>query len=163
MATYTPIEHGKANWDKDLNDNLAKIFGGGATDDSGWVDCATLVNDAQIYSALSSNNTEDRSTAIKRRVLNFGKFKLIFIAGAVGYKFTEDNFRGLTVAQLPAGFPVSYRLTDGWLLAGSVHTTVRWYVAQDGRNLLIDGVGFDPVPKVGDLLWFPINLMYISD
>lgn len=29
MADYTPINFGASNWNKDINDNLDKIFAGG--------------------------------------------------------------------------------------------------------------------------------------
>ena len=164
MATYTPIEHGKANWDKDLNDNFAKIFGGGVTDDSGWVDCATLLNGAQLSSQVTSGDETNRSTAILRRSISIGTAKLIIITGALAFKKSDVPI-SKTLVKLPIQAGVAGYQADGIIMgAGNSNKTIaKWSLYSNGTEAMISSISFDPSMTDNDIVHLPVRFMYIAN
>ncbi len=164
MADYTSINFGKPNWNKDINDTFDKIFAGGVVNDSGWVDCATLVNGARAYTVAGAVPTdEDNKKAIERRVLDFGKFKLVMIIGAI----TVDGIKTLTttaLVNLPTGLPVTKGQAFGLVSTGSFASFVRWNLTANGSTIEYVGGDIDStLPDSNFNMWLPINMWYISD
>lgn len=124
----------------------------GAVNDSGWVDCATLVNGAQNYADY---------TTVKRRVIDFKKFKIVQIRGVI--TLPQDAIpKNTDLVNLPAGLPTSDGQGVTNIMPGTYATTVRWGFPTNGRAVQIGGYTLDPSITAGLELWFPIDITYIS-
>lgn len=164
MTKFTPIAFASEHWDQKINDTFTQIFagGGGYVYDSGWQACATLVNGAHDYYTLANKKGD---STIKRRVLDFHKFKMVMITGALGAKYGDLAPGQNTLVKLPAGYPVSHNYAFGLLNAGTIEGYNRWDMTMDGKEIKLtasrqsSSIGSHP----DYIIWLPINLWYISN
>lgn len=152
MALKT-ISHGEANWEQKITENFKDLYQGGAISDSGWVDCATLMNGATTYK-------EDKY-AVKRRVLNFGKFKLVKIMGQITLDLGNLD-KQAAVIKLPSGLRNSINTTISSLMAGAYGTAVRWELSPDGQDINLVRITSRENLPANSTPWFMIDFSYIS-
>lgn len=152
MANFTPIAFASAGWDKKINEALTQIFAGGVIEDSGWVACATLINGALPYSG-----TADK--AIKRRVIDFGRFKFIKIHGSLS--FPRDEIPSYTdLILLPPGLGIHDEIDKILPATGSRYA--RWKLNDAGTMIsIIEVYPVMPFPE-STIPWFDIDFAYIS-
>lgn len=125
----------------------------GGYNDSGWVDCATLVNGAVPYSP-------DTSQVVKRRVLDFKKFKIVKIEGSISLPIDSVPTRVTTYINLPSGLAPGSNTVE--TMPGTGTTTVRWSLSPDGTTVAIDSLKLDPSISSDTIIWFPVDFTYIS-
>ena len=173
MSDFKEIGFGAANWNQAINENFAKtddkfneILKGGSINDSGWVACATLVNGAHAYDEDGKETTaEQDANAVKRRVIDFKKFKMVLISGEI----TIDNFKDLyrtIVVTLPSGYPVESGKAFGLIAPSNTSKTissfVRWNLKHDGTELTYINSTITSVLPDDANLWLPINIFYLA-
>lgn len=151
--TMQKINFGEQNWDKPLSANLADLYAGGAISDTGWQYCGNLVNGAKPA-------FDDKAQRLKRRVINYGKFKLVKIAAEITMDPNAIDTL-VPIATLPQGCPTSTGKGLAKLMPGSFTTTVRWQMPADGTKILLTGIKLDMRDE--DHLWLPIDFCYISN
>lgn len=151
MAKLTDIFTGMAKGPEAINDNFSDLDKGGAISDSGWTSCGTLINGATLY----NNNP------IKRRVLDFGKFKLVQIRGTLAYK-ASDIPSNTNVVILPAGYPPSESDTVAKIMPASNNSVIRWHLNAGGIEIMLVDDRLDDNIDAGNKLWLPIAFDYIS-
>lgn len=161
--SYTAVKKGQKGWIDTNNQNLKFLQQDvdNLISDTGWIACATLINGAQDYAKLSGDNSSE--TTIRRRVLNFRKFKIVMITGAVGKKF-ENVKPNTALVKLPSGYPVSYNYAFGQINVGSNDSYNRWYLTMDGKEISLKACHLSSsVSQKGYIVWLPINLWYVSN
>ncbi|KRM92869.1 hypothetical protein [Loigolactobacillus rennini] len=160
MTQYTPIDFGAPQWDQKINENLKQIFSGGVSD-SGWVACASLLNGAQDYYALTDKASD---TTIKRRVLDFHKFKIVMITGALGAKYQDVKPGDVPLIKLPSGYPVSHNYVFGLINAGTKDGYNRWDITMDGQEISLKACHLaEDIKDTGYIIWLPVNIWYVSN
>ncbi|KRM92871.1 hypothetical protein FC24_GL000887 [Loigolactobacillus rennini DSM 20253] len=154
--TMQKINFGEQNWDKPLSANLADLYAGGAISDTGWIDCGTLINGARVYNG-------DDKFKVKRKVIDFGKFKLVKINGQVEISGTDLDWNHLSdtpIVTLPTDLPPLREINK--VLPSSGRSLVRWKLTADGQTARIIYIMLDNRMKPNEILWLPIEFNYIS-
>lgn len=166
MSDFKKIGFGSQNWNQAINENFAQIFAGGGISDSGWVACATLVNGAHAYDVDGKETTaEQDANAVKRRVIDFKKFKMVLISGEI----TIDNFKDLsrtTLVTLPSGYRPDYGKAFGLVAPSNTmsdnSSSARWSLNNAGTDLTYISSTITSVLPDDANLWLPINIFYLS-
>lgn len=161
----TKIDYGAPKWNEPISNSLEELYAGGY-DDSYWRACTTLVNGAHAYNIDGKAATaEQDARAVRRRIIDFHKFKLVLISGEI----TVEDFRNLTkivVVKLPAGYPIDFGMAFGLAAPASTYkqnsSFVRWQLNPNGTELTY--IGANITEKLADTVnfWLPINIWYLS-
>lgn len=93
--------------------------------------------------------------------MKYGSTKLVLINGIVGFKTQDDIVKGVPIIQLTEGngcyFSSGIRMAE----SGIANSLFQLSLNQNGTQVKIDDYSLNSIPE-GDVIWFPINLMYIS-
>jgi hypothetical protein len=89
-------------------------------------------------------------------VLDFHKFKIVLISGAITTNITSFQE---TLITLPSGFPNTGAYPMGMINTAGASGNAKWELSKDGTRIACNA---STVQNEGANPWYPINLMYIS-